>query len=69
MKLFSKKLLMDGVDKAHPRAEEDQGQGAQWEEGREKRETEDPCTGPVFHNLRHLLRVRTVLIWNMIFTL
>ena len=69
MKLFSKKLLMDGEEEEEegaPQSEEDHGEVAEWEGGGEEGETEEPCDTPVFKNLRHLQRVQTVtyLCWS-----
>jgi len=64
VKLFSKKLLVDGEENEEeegaPQPEEDHEEVAQWEGGGEEGETEDPCKTPLFRNLRHLQQVQTV---------
>ena len=55
MKLFSKKLVVDG-DKTGEEGLD--GEDSDQVEGRGKEETEDPSCVPVFRNLRHLMKVR-----------
>ncbi|KAK2180129.1 hypothetical protein NP493_458g03052 [Ridgeia piscesae] len=60
VKLFSKKLLVDGEENEEEEGApqpEDHEEVAQWEGGGEEGETEDPCKTPLFRNLRHLQRV------------
>ena len=58
MKLFSKKLVMDG-DKTGEGGLDDKDRDQV--EGGGKEETEEPCCMPVFNNLRHLMKVRIKL--------
>ena len=61
MKLFSKKLVVDG-DKTGEGGLDDEHGDRDQVEGRGKEETEDPSCVPVFHNLRHLMKVHIQLI-------
>ena len=65
MKLFSRKLVVDGdkTGEEGPRLDDDHEDSGRVEGGgKEGRETEEPCCVPVFHNLRHLMKVRIQLI-------